>query len=553
MPWPNETPSRRSTVLSRNAAVATNDPTATQVGLQILKDGGNAADAAIGIAAVLNLVDPGSTGLGGDCFCLFYDNKSKTVKGINGSGRTSSNLTEQLISKRLSLNLEEGSAIPCDHALSITVPGAAAGWIDTVETFGSGKLTMNDILQPAINLCENGYPVHKFSAYLQRLNCSRLKTNDLSFGDDLLEDGRAPNEGDVICNKHLADVYKKLGSEGKAGFYEGDVAKSIVDTVNGNGGCMSLEDLASHKGTFDDPIHINYKGINIWEMPPNGQGLVALIGLNILEELDLKKPGTVACFHQLIEATRLAFHDGIKYICDPSKNDIPIENLLSKEYATARRSMIEVNRRIDSLQRNIKLNAGDDTVYFSVVDQDGNACSFINSIYHYYGSGYVPKNCGFALQCRASGFSLDPSHPNFVGPNKRSYHTIIPGMATHADTGELYACFGNMGAFMQPQGHIQLMINLINFNFDPQAAICYPRFQIKDVEKADSVIYIEETVDKDIIEALKKLGHNMEVVSDMKRITFGRAQIIQVRKDQNRKPVLWSGSESRTDGCAMGY
>lgn len=551
--------SRRSAVLSKHAAVATNDPIATEVGLQLLKDGGNAADAAVGIAATLNLVDPGSTGLGGDCFVMFYDAKTKEVTGLNASGRSPDCLSLDYL-KVKGISLDDGYVRIPNTADSVNVPGAASGWIDTIEMFGSGKLSLETILQPAITLAQDGYPVHEFSAFLQNCHVGDLKQTLHSYADDMLLNGRAPYHGDIMKNPKLANVFKKLAKEGKKGFYEGEIALNIVDTVQKSGGCLTMDDMAGHTNLIQKPISTVYKGIRIWEMPPNGQGLVALIALNVLKQLDKDKPMdncdrlSARCMHRMIEATHLGFADGFQHVADSTEPKV-LEWLLSQEHAERLSKLIKEDAIASDHYHPQTINSGPDTVYFSVVDSEGNACSFINSVYNYYGTGLVPKDCGFTLQSRASNFSLDINHPNCVGPCKRSYHTIIPGMATYEQSGDLYACFGNMGGFMQPQGHIQLITNLIVHQMDPQVAICTPRFNIvyPDEMKQKPTVFLEEGVPNETVDTLTKLGHKVKVTKGMERIMFGRAQIILNKKDSMGNRVLWSGSESRTDGCAMGY
>ncbi|XP_065657911.1 glutathione hydrolase-like YwrD proenzyme isoform X1 [Hydra vulgaris] len=547
--------SRRSTVLATHAAVATSNPTASEIGLSLLKNGANAAEAAVGIAAVLNLVDPGMTGLGGDCFVLFYDNKQKIVKGINGSGRSPKQLTLDLLSEK-GISIEKGfKKIPRSSAFSVMVPGAAAGWIDCVENFGSGKISLEEIFRPAIQLAENGFPMHEVTATLYLENYLHLKTNDTSYGSDLLINGNPPKTGQLVRNQKFAEVLKDLAKNGKVGFYKGKIAEEIVKTVQGNGGCLTMEDMESHCSTYDEPIFTDYRGFRVWEMPPNGQGVVALMALNILEGYSLKNENRMSSslIHKLIESTNLAFEQGFKCIFDPSVKPVNLELLLSKTNAEEKRKSINLEKASSKIYCRSGVHAGSDTVYFSVVDNDGNACSFINSIYNVFGSGLVPKNCGFALHNRASNFSLRDNHGNCVGPEKRSYHTIIPGMVTHVSNNELFACFGNTGAFMQPQGHVQALSNMIDFGMTPQNALCHPRYCVKYHNIKPHIVYLEEGIPEKIIEELKGLGHNVVVVSEFSRSMFGRGQIIQVRYDEQGNRVLWCGSESRSDGCALGY
>ncbi|XP_047129805.1 glutathione hydrolase-like YwrD proenzyme isoform X1 [Hydra vulgaris] len=547
--------SRRSTVLARHAAVATSNPIASEVGLSLLKNGANAAEAAVGIAAVLSLVDPGMTGLGGDCFVLFYDNKLKTVKGINGSGRSPKKLTIDMLSEQ-GISVEKAfKKIPRSSAFSVMVPGAAAAWIDCVEKFGSGKKSFEDIFSPAIQLAENGFFLHEVTATLNQQNYLHLKTNDTSYGSDLLVNGKPPTTGQIVRNQKFAKVLKDLAINGKEGFYKGRIAEEIVKTVQGNGGCLTMEDMESHCSTFDEPIFTDYRGFRVWEMPPNGQGVVPLMTLNILEGYNIEKEIRMSSslIHKLIESTNLAFEEGFKYISDPLFKPNSVEPFLSKKNAEEKRRSINLEKASQKIYSRSGVNSGTDTVYFSVVDNNGNACSFINSNYYVFGSGLVPKDCGFALQNRASNFSLCKSHGNCVGPRKRSYHTIIPAMVTHSSNNDLFACFGVTGGFMQPQGHVQVLLNLIDFGMSPQNALCHPRCYVKHYNIKPHTVYLEEGIPEKVFNELKALGHNVVNVSEFNRLMFGQGQVIQVRHDEQGNRVLWCGSESRADGCALGY
>ncbi|XP_020609550.1 uncharacterized protein LOC110048105 isoform X1 [Orbicella faveolata] len=550
--------SRRSPVVSMHGAVASSQPLATEVGVRVLKAGGNAADAAVAVAACLNVTEPCSTGIGGDAFCLFYDAEKKIVRGINGSGRAPSSLTLDLL-KSKGVVKPGDNHLPYNSSHSVTVPGAAAAWCDTVEQFGSGKLSMKDILQPAIDLAKQGFPVHPVAAYFWGKCCFCLKDPANKHGSDMLLNGEPPRGGDVMVMPHLATTFEELCSKGKDGFYKGRVAKAIVDVVREHGGLLSLEDLEQHCSTFDQPICTSYRGINIWEMPPNGQGITALLALNILEGFDIKgmAHNSSEYVHTVIEALSLSFADTLWYNADPSKVKVPVGELLHKDYAAKRRALIKPKRALGSYQRGSPFS-GSDTVYFSVVDDQGNACSFINSNYTNFGTGLVPEGCGFTLQNRGANFSLRADHPNVLEPRKRPYHTIIPGMATRGDTGELYACFGVMGGFMQPQGHVQVLLNMIDFGMDPQEALDVPRFCISSEGQELGTVFLEEGISESVVKKLTELGHSVTYpVSGHSRSVFGRGQIIARKsapcKTGPNRSVYWSGSDPRADGLVVGF
>lgn len=531
--------SRRSPVLSRRGIVAASQPLAVAAGLEVLASGGNAADAAIATAAALNVTEPGSTGVGGDCFALYYQASARQVYALNGSGRAPLELTlERLQGEGFSQEL------PPYHPYTITVPGACAGWCDLVARFG--KLPLSAILAPAIRLAEMGYPVSPVTSFFWQRAAER-QLRSAPGGQELTIDGRGPFAGEIFRNPGLARTLTAIAADGKEAFYQGKIAEAIVQTVRSAGGCLSLEDLAAHQSTWEMPIKVEYRGVNIWECPPNGQGLAALLALNILEGFE---PGTLpalsaARLHLEIEAMRLAFADAGWYIADPTFNPAPLEWLLSKEYAAQRRMHINPRRATLHQEHGIP-GAASETVYFSVVDGEGNACSFINSNYMGFGTGIVPSGWGFSLQNRGHNFSLNPEHPNALAPRKRPYHTIIPAMATTSE-GDLYASFGVMGGFMQPQGHLQVVIALVDDGLDPQAALDRPRFCIEDGTSGGRVA-LEEGIPPDTQTALSQMGHPVYPVSGYERALFGRGQIILRHPDSG---VLWAGSDPRADGCAM--
>ncbi|MDP2901040.1 MAG: gamma-glutamyltransferase, partial [Candidatus Bathyarchaeota archaeon] len=529
--------SRRSPVYGTRGAVASSQPLASEAGMRILQGGGNAADAAVAVAAALNVTEPCSTGMGGDCFALYWDASKGRVLGLNGSGRAPAGLTPEKL-------LAEGFAkMPTNGVHTVTVPGAVAGWVDTIEHFGT--LTMKDVLAPAIELAEGGYPVSPLTARAWANGVHLLKSGP--YGDEMLINGRAPGAGEIMRNPTLAHSMREVVEHGKAGFYEGRVAEAIVELLHLKGGTMTLEDLKRHQSTFDEPITVNYRGVDIWEIPPNGQGITALIALNIVEGYDLSKlhHDSPQRLHLLIEAIRTAFADTRWYVADPSVTHVPIKELISKDYAAERRQHINPSKATLDRVHGSPVS-GSDTVYFCTVDRWGNACSFINSNYAGFGTGLIPGGCGFTLQNRGAGFSLDKSHPNVLAPGKRPYHTIIPGMMTK--NGELHGPFGVMGGFMQPQGHLQVVTNMVDYGMDPQEALNSPRFCILD-GTAGGKVSLEEGIPVETMAALARMGHEVIPVAGPNRVSFGKGQIIL----RNPKTgALTAGSDPRGDGQALG-
>ncbi|KAL8604190.1 hypothetical protein ACOMHN_014758 [Nucella lapillus] len=555
--------SRRGVLVYGQGCVACTQPYASLIGLDVLKAGGNAADAAVAVAAALGVTEPGSTGLGGDAFCLFYDAKTKQVKGLNGSGRCSSRAT---LSRLAEDGFSEACMFPPHHGHTVTVPGTAAAWVDTVEHFGSGKVSLQEILRPSIELAETGFPVQYSSAVKWKDGEAVLA--DGPNGQDMLLNGRAPRHGEIMTMPLLANAMKELASHGKEAFYQGRIARAISEAVQQYGGLLTSEDLANHRTTVEEPICVDYRGRRVWQMRPNGQGLVTLMALNILEGFDLQNmaPGSSEYLHLVAEALRLAFADAHWYITDPAHGAVPIDGLLSKEYAATRRRLIDPDRARDQVERGVVPSGGSDTVYFCVADQEGNACSFINSILMNFGSAIVPQGCGFALQNRGFMFSLDPQHPNVMAPGKRPYHTIIPSMLTCPRTGDLLSAFGTMGGFMQPQGQVQVLLNQVEFGMDPQQALDQPRIRIGGngkFETGSKPLAIEEGISPEVTQRLQKMGHNVTgVVSGFERSSFGCGQVITrgawwdksessaVCKESN---VYWAGTDPRADGIVAGY
>jgi len=537
--------SRRSPVYGHRGMVAASQPLAVAAGLEILAAGGAAADAAVATAAALNVTEPGSTGIGGDCFALYYEAATGQVTALNGSGRAPAALTlERLKREGFGAGGTGLAPLPPYHPYTVTVPGACAGWCDMVQRFG--RLPLPTILAPAIRLAEEGFPVAPITAY-QWARAAEQQLRLALGGLELTIDGRGPRPGEIFRNPGLAGTLRTVAAGGRDAFYQGEIAAAIAETVQKAGGCLTIDDLAAHRSTWELPISVTYRGVCVWECPPNGQGLTALLALNLLEGFDLAALDPLAPerLHLEIEAMRLAFADARWYIADPLFSRVPVSELLSKEYATQRRKLINRKRATLDQRRGTPV-ASSDTVYFNVVDGDGNACSFINSNYMGFGTGIVPSGWGFSLQNRGHNFSLEPEHPNVVAPRKRPYHTIIPGMLTRMD-GALLGPFGVVGDFMQPQGHMQVVVALADDKLDPQTALDRPRFRIID-GTAGGQVGIEEGISPRTLRALQEMGHPAYAVSGYERSIFGRGQII-LRDPETG--VLCAGSDPRADGCAM--
>ncbi|ORY83489.1 lincomycin-condensing protein lmbA [Leucosporidium creatinivorum] len=560
--------SRRSVVYSAKGMVACSQPLAAEAGRKVLALGGNAADAAVAVSAALNLTEPGSCGIGGDAFCLYYDAKTGEVKALNGSGRAPAALTLEKV-RELGV---EGREIPFLNINSVTVPGCAAAWVDTLEHFGSGKLTMADVLEPAISMAENGIPISEVSSYSWVKNHDVFLKQSPNGAEMLITDPatgktHSPRPGEIFKNPTLAKTFRAVAEEGKKGFYEGRIAEAIVELIQSKGGVMTLEDLKNHTTTPVTPISINYggeDGVTLHETPPNGQGLTALIALGILEamqeqqKVDLSKTEHLSAewFHALICAIRLAFADTRAYIADPEHSRVPVEELLSKEYLSKRAELFDPTKSTPIINKGTPI-ASSDTVLFEVADAEGNAVSYIQSNYAGFGTYAVPKGCGFTLQNRGCNFTLEEGHPNCIAPNKRPYHTIIPALVTRGNKkgGDLFMSYGVMGGFMQPQGHVQILLNMLHHGANAQTTLDAPRFCIsadvpKDRETAGDIgtlVYLEEGVKPEVVEELKRMGHDVELLSGHARSQFGRGQVIQ-----KLSSGAWAGgSDPRGDGHAV--
>jgi len=520
--------------------VSSSQRLASRAGADILRAGGNAADAAVAAAAALNLTEPTSTGLGGDMFALFFDAATRKVTALNGSGRAPAALTIDLL-RRQGLD-----PWPPHHAHTVTVPGACAGWFDLVARHGT--LPMEKILAPALRLAEEGFPVGEWTAHGWQAGLRQLQSSP--GGRELLIDGRAPRAGETFRNPTLAKTFRTIAAGGKDAYYKGEIGRAVAAAVRAAGGVMTEEDVSAHESTWEEPISTDYRGLRVWECPPNGQGITALLALNILEGFELKgqDPLGMERWHLLIEAMRLAFADTRWYVADPKVSKVPVAELLSKDYAAKRRALLDPRKATAEIRRGSPV-AGSDTVYFCTVDGGGNACSFINSNYMGFGTGIVPPGWGFTLQNRGHCFSLDPGHPNALAPRKRPYHTIIPAMLTRAD-GSLYAPFGVMGGFMQPQGHVQVVVDLVDDGLAPQAALDRPRFCLQPVDGNDASVHLETGLPASTVDGLRRAGHPLTPgVSGFGRALFGRGQILRREADGS----ISAGSDLRADGGAVGY
>ena len=532
--------SRRSSVVARNGAVATSQPLAAQAGLKMLQDGGNAVDAAVATAAALNVLEPMSTGIGGDMFALIWMNKDKKVAALNGSGHSAAGANaEDVKNKGYNEIPREGE----DAGFSVSVPGTVDGWAMALEQYG--RMTLAEVLQPAIDYATGGFGVSDIISNGWANNEVKLKYRPS--GNEMLKNGRAPKKGEIMHLPQLGKSLQAVAEGGRDAFYQGDIAKKIADYVQETGGWITEADLEEHHSDWDEPISTDYRGVTVYECPPNGQGIAALMALNIAEGFDIADMGAQSpdAYHHLIESMRLGFSDALQYVADPREVEMPITGMLDRSYADSRRAGISSERANNGVTFG---NPGPsaDTVYLSVVDGEGNACSFINSLFNGFGSGLVVPTTGIALQNRGALFSLDASHPNYIHGKQRPYQTIIPAMATK-DV-ELWLSFGVMGGFMQPQGHLQVISNMVDHGMDSQAALDALRFNIDVV--GDGVVSVEEDMPESTVAELRRRGHRVEVVSGYDRPGMGGGQIISRDAETG---VITAGSEPRKDGAAVGW
>ena len=527
----------RSVVRARHGMVATSQPLASLTGVDVLKRGGNAVDAAVAMAAVLNVTEPNMTGIGGDAFMLVHMAKAKTLIGLNASGRAPRALTRERFAAR------QLAQIPVAGMEAVTVPGAFDGWVTLLEKFGTMKLA--DLLAPAIDYADNGFPLMEKTVADWEPEVPKLKATAAA-ASTFLVNGAAPRVGDLFVQKNLARTLRTLAEGGRDAFYRGDIARAITDYCAKNGGFLTMEDFAAQKSEWVEPISTEYRGHTLYEIPPNGQGITALILLNILEGIDLRalRNDPVRYYHTVIEATKIAFADRNRYIADQQFARVPVKELLSKEYAAKRRALLDPEKAIDPPAYG-DIKVGSDTTYFSVVDKDRNAVSFINSIFHSFGSGIVAGDTGIVLQNRGSAFSLDPDHPNRLEPGKRPFHTIIPAMVFR--NGALVMSYGVMGGDIQAQGHAQVLVNLVDRGMNLQQAIDAPRIRYI----SGRGVMLEEELGAPVIEGLLRRGHERVLPPPgvRHRAQMGGGQAIMIEPTG----ALAGASDIRKDGLALGY
>lgn len=541
--------SRRSTVYARHGMVATSQPLAAQAGLRVLQQGGNAADAAVAAAAMMAVVEPVSCGLGGDCFALYFDAQTGRVTALNGSGRSGA------ATDAAALRAAGHVGVPLYTGAAVTVPGAVRAWHDLLQRHGTQP--WERLLLPAAETAEKGFAATDWIAAAWKLAEPRLRREPgwaegeqgpaQESGLELLPGGRAPAPGQLVRLPTLAGTLKTLAAKGPGWFYSGKFAQELAAYVRSHGGWLEEQDLARHEGAWQEPLTCQYRGVTVHECPPNGQGLAALLACNIAHGFDLAAMDEPARVHHGAECMRLALADARQWVADPGHSKVPLNTLLSTRYAARRRTLVNPRQAGPGALPG-ELPAGSDTIYLAVVDGAGNACSLIQSLYMGVGTGLVVPGTGVCLQNRGAGFALQPGHVNELAPGKRPYHTIIPALTTRG--GRLHACFGVMGGFMQPQGHFQVLVNLLDLGLDPQQALDAPRWQLPVPGDSTARLLLEDGFGDDVVAELARRGHHPEVHGGFARIHFGGGQII------TRDPatgVLAGGSDPRKDGCAAGW
>ena len=530
----------RSEVIATNGMAATSHPLATQTAIDVLKSGGNAIDAAIAANAVLGLVEPTGCGIGGDLFAIVWIDEDKKLYGLNSSGPAPQDMS---IRKLKAMGIDK---IPPYGPLPVTVPGAVAGWTALHKRFGNKPF--DELFNNAIYYADNGFPVTEVVGYYLQLSSERYKDYP-NFADVWMPNGEALKKGDVFVNKDLSNTYKQIAKSYGESFYKGDIAQTISEFIVEQGGFLTVDDLKSYKPEWIKPVSSNYRGYDVWELPPNGQGIAALQILNILEQYEIDKMGhnSVEYIHLFTEAKKLAYEDRAKYYADMNFADVPVEELISKRYALERNKLINLKKAATSYSSGIFEDG--DTIYMTVADKDGNMISLIQSNYRGMGSGMVPPNLGFMLQDRGEMFSLDPSHRNSLVGGKRPFHTIIPAFITKDD--KPFISFGLMGGGMQPQGHAQIVVNLIDFKMNLQEAGDAPRIRhfgssepTGEIMSNGGYLSLESGVGSDVRNELTKKGHNL------KNEPGGYGGYQAIMKLNN---VYYGASESRKDGHASGY
>ncbi len=527
--------SGRSMVLGRRGMVCSSQPLATQAGIDVLRDGGNAVDAAICTAAALGVVEPFMTGVGGDCFMLIWKADEAKLYGLNGSGRAPAHAgIDELESRGI-------RDTPMLGILSVTVPGAVDAWCSALDRFGSQPL--DRLLAPAIDYAEQGFPVSEIISYQWQLAAALLQEENAK--RTFLPTGKAPALGEVVRFPELARSLQHIARDGRDGFYRGAIAEAIVAASREREGLIDERDLADHESEWVEPISTDYRDYRLCEIPPNGQGLAALLALNILECFDMQGAASnpAAASHLKIEAVKLAYADRNRWVADPSQAELPIDELLSKDYAQGRAALVNPAKALKSIAAGA-FRAGADTVYLTTADANGNMVSLINSLFYPFGSGVVPEGTGIALQNRGYGFSLDPTHPNCLAPRKRPFHTIIPAMLMR--NGRPAVSFGVMGGDMQAQGHVQVVSNIVDAAMNPQDALAEPRFHYLEADR----VALEPEMHERVGAELEAKGHQiLGPDAALGRGGFGGAQAIAV----DDEGTYWGASDPRKDGAAAGF
>ncbi len=538
----------RSEVISTHGMAATSHPLVSQIALDVLKRGGTAVDAAIAANAAIGLMEPTGNGIGGDLFAIVWDAKSGKLLGLNASGRSPRSLTFETL--RAELRRLDRKTIPPTGPLPVSVPGTVDGWFELHGRFG--RLPMKELLQPAITYAREGFPVTEIIAEGWKSNVRTLARFP-NFAETFMPNGRAPAKGEIFRNPLLADTLSRIAEGGRDAFYKGDIAQRIEKYMRANGGYLTAADLAAHRSEWVEPVSTNYRGYDVWELPPNTQGIAALQMLNILEGYDVRSMGfgSADYLHAFVEAKKLAFEDRARYYADPEFAKIPLKTLLSKDYAAKRRGLIDLKKAAREYPVDTKALDQSDTIYMAVADAAGNMVSLIQSNYRGLGSGMTPDGCGFILQDRGELFSVTPGHANVYAPGKRPFHTIIPAFVTK--DGKPWLSFGVMGGGMQPQGHVQIVVNVIDFGMNFQEAGDAPRVRHEgSSEPTDEgmrdggEVLLEQGFSPEVEKALRARGHKVTVGNDG---GFGGYQAIH----RNAEGVYFGASESRKDGAAQGY
>jgi gamma-glutamyltranspeptidase/glutathione hydrolase len=537
----------RSVTIAANGMVATSHPLAAEIGLDILKKGGNAVDAAIATNAAIGLMEPMSCGIGGDLFAIVWDAKTKKLHGLHANGRAPLTATRQFFADKA---MKE---IPETGPLSWSIPGCVDGWEELRKRFGT--MSFAQVLEPSIRYAEEGFPIPEVIAGYWKASEAKLRMDDDAAKVYLRGESQlAPRMGTLFKNPALAWSYREIATHGRDAFYKGKIAERIVAYSEKKGGLIRSPDLEKHTSQWIDPVKTTYRGHDVWELQPPGQGIAVLQMLNLLEGYDLKKMGALApdYWHLLIESKKLTYADRAKYYADLDFSKVPVTELISKPYADKRRKLIDASKALTNIDPGDPKLGRSDTIYLCVVDKDRNCVSLIQSNYMGFGSGLAPADCGFALQNRGTLFSLDPNHANRLEPGKHPFHTIIPAMVTK--DGKPWFVFGVMGGDMQPQGHVQVLVNLIDFGMNVQQAGEAPRVEHvgsatptgRPEANGGGTVQVELGMPKTIIDELTQRGHRIRVVPR----NGGGYQGILLDWEAG---VLHGGSEARKDGAAVGY